>query len=74
MLKVVYGMRCDCALAPVIFHTTFWPMSICEDSKPGLVLKDIRRLKETTDGRAAEVVSYTLGGIKFSNYFSKIKF
>ena len=38
-----------CARVLAIFYTTFWPMSIGEDSKPELKLKDIGRLIETRD-------------------------
>ena len=49
VLKVIYGMRYACALALGTIQTTFWPMSIGEESKPELGLKDIRRLMETKD-------------------------
>ena len=34
VLKVIYGTRCACIRALTIFHGTFWPMLIGEDSKP----------------------------------------
>ena len=51
MLKVVYDMRRACIRGLAIFHNTFWPMSIGEDSKPELGLKDIGRLMEIGDGQ-----------------------
>ena len=51
MLKVVCSMRRACAQALAIFHATFWPMSMREDSKSELGLKDIGRLMKTRDGQ-----------------------
>ena len=50
VLKGVYSTWCACAPALAIFHATFWPMSIREDSKPELGLKDIGRLKRPEMG------------------------
>ena len=51
VLKFIYGKRCTCARALTIFHGTFWPMLIGEESKPGLGIKDIGRLMETVNGQ-----------------------